>query len=101
MVPYEKDGACLKPQRGKILPLFVNPDVEAPDLLKQAVKKMTTFNKDMPEGPYVLLYSDCSEVINVPGSEKTFKLADYKKELGRAYSRINFFICLEKHFRAG
>ncbi|XP_023154350.2 uncharacterized protein LOC111588293 isoform X1 [Amphiprion ocellaris] len=99
MMPHGNDGTDFKPVRGKSLPLFVDPEVEAPDLLKQAVKKMRTFNKDVPEGPYVLLYPDCSEVVHVPGSEKTFKLADYKKELGRPYCRINFFICLETHFK--
>ncbi|TMS07378.1 hypothetical protein E3U43_011471, partial [Larimichthys crocea] len=58
MVPH---GTDLKPLRGKTLPLFTDPEVAAPDLLKQAVQKMTTFNKDMDEGPYVLLYPDCSE----------------------------------------
>ncbi|XP_077089990.1 G2/M phase-specific E3 ubiquitin-protein ligase-like [Siphateles boraxobius] len=93
------DGTDLKPLRGKTLPLFTDPEVAAPDLLKQAVKKMRTFNKDMHEGPYVLLYPDCSEVVHVPGSERPFKLAEYKKEIGKTYSRITFFICLEKHFK--
>ncbi|XP_041742792.2 uncharacterized protein LOC121574230 [Coregonus clupeaformis] len=92
MVP---SGTDLKPLRGKTLQLFTDPEVAAPDLLKQAVQKMTTFNKDMHEGPYVLLYPDCSEVVHVPGSERPFKLAEYKKEIGKAYSRITFFICLE------
>ncbi|KAK6321938.1 hypothetical protein J4Q44_G00067300 [Coregonus suidteri] len=96
MVP---SGTDLKPLRGKTLQLFTDPEVAAPDLLKQAVQKMTTFNKDMHEGPYVLLYPDCSEVVHVPGSERPFKLAEYKKEIGKAYSRITFFICLEKHYK--
>lgn len=97
MVPHENHG--LKPLRGKTLPLLVFPDVEAPDLLRQAVHKMKTFNKDLPEGPYVLLFPDCTEVVHVPGSERPFKLQDYKKELGRPYSRITFFICLEKYIK--
>ncbi|XP_067108274.1 uncharacterized protein [Osmerus mordax] len=98
MVP---NGTDLKPLRGKTLPLFVDPEVAAPDVLTQAVQKMKTFNKDMPEGPYILLYPDCSEVVHVPGSERPFKLAEYKKELGRPYCRITFFICLETHFKGG
>lgn len=98
MVPH---GTDLKPLRGKTLPLFTDPEVAAPDLLKQAVQKMTTFNKDMDEGPYVLLYPDCSEVVHVPGTEKPFKLAEYKKEIGKAYARITFFLCLETHFKGG
>ncbi|XP_021322012.2 uncharacterized protein isoform X2 [Danio rerio] len=96
MVPH---GSDLKPLRGKTLPLFTDPDVAAPDLLKHAVEKIRTFNKDMPEGPYVLLYPDCSEVDYVPGSDRPFKLSEYKKEIGKAYARIPFFICLEKHYK--
>ncbi|KAI3361367.1 hypothetical protein L3Q82_013538, partial [Scortum barcoo] len=99
MVPNGTDGADLRPLRGKTLPLFVDPEVAAPDVLKQAVQKMRTFNNNMQEGPYVLLYPDCSEVVHVPGSERLFKLAEYKKELGKPYSRITFFICLETHFK--
>ena len=96
MVPH---GTDLKPLRGKTLPLFTDPEVAAPDLLKQAVQKMTAFNKDMDEGPYVLLYPDCSEVVHVPGTERPFKLAEYKKEIGKAYSRITFYLCLETYFK--
>ncbi|XP_044044725.1 uncharacterized protein LOC122872781 [Siniperca chuatsi] len=99
MVPHETDGADLKPLRGKTLPLFADLEVAAPDLLKQAVHKMRTFNKDMHEGPHVLLCPDCSEVVHVPGSERPFKLAEYKKETGKANSRIPFFICPEKHYK--
>nr|XP_009305172.1 piggyBac transposable element-derived protein 4-like isoform X2 [Danio rerio]XP_021331739.1 piggyBac transposable element-derived protein 4-like isoform X2 [Danio rerio] len=96
MVPH---GTDLKPLRGKTLLLFTDPDVAAPDLLKQAVEKIGTFIMDMPEGPYVLLYHDCSEVVYVPGSERPFKLSEYKKEVGKPYARITFFICLEKHYK--
>ncbi|XP_047458319.1 uncharacterized protein LOC125018456 isoform X2 [Mugil cephalus] len=60
---------------------------------------MRTFNKDMGEGPYVFLYPDCSEVGHVPGTERPFKLTEYKKENGKAYCRITFFLCLETHFK--
>ncbi|MGL4897395.1 MAG: hypothetical protein ACRC31_03060 [Cetobacterium sp.] len=58
-----------------------------------AVKKMKDFNKDMEEGPYVLLYPDGSEVIHVPGTQKPFTLKEYKSEIGKPYQRINLFIC--------
>ena len=94
-------GTDLKPLRGKTLPLFANPEITAQDLLKQAVQKMRTFNKDLDEGPYVLLYPDCTEVVNVPGTERPFRLADYKKEIGKTYPKITFFICSEGHFKEG
>lgn len=98
IVPH---GTDLKPQRGKTLPLLTNPEVEAPDLLRQAVQKMKTFNKVMDDGPVDLLYPDCLEVVRVPGSERPFHLAEYKKEIGKAYARITLFICLETHYRRG
>lgn len=98
MVPH---GGDLKPVRGKTLPLFTDPEIAAPDLLNLAVHKMRIFNKDMDEGPYVLLYPDCSKVVHVPGTERPFILAEYKKEIGKAYCRISLFICLEKHFQRG
>ncbi|KAK5619158.1 hypothetical protein CRENBAI_024063 [Crenichthys baileyi] len=93
------NGTDLKPVRGKTVPLFVDPEVGAPEVLQQAVQKMRIFNKDIQEGSYILLYPDCSEVVHVPGSERPFKLSEYKKELGRPYSRITFFVCLETHFK--
>ncbi|XP_076877235.1 G2/M phase-specific E3 ubiquitin-protein ligase-like [Brachyhypopomus gauderio] len=97
MVPH---GCDLKPVRGKTLPLLTDPEIEARDLLKQAVQKMRVFYKDMEEGPYVLLYPDCSEVVYVPGTERSFTLAGYKKEIGKTYCRITLFVCLQKHFGA-
>ena len=94
-------GCDLKPVRGRTLPLFTDPEIAAPDLLKLAVQKMTVFHKDVDEGPYVLLYPDCSEVVHVPGTERPFTLAEYKKEIGKTYCRISLFICLEKHFKEG
>lgn len=46
MVPNGADGTDLKPLKGKTPLLFVDPEVEAPDVLKQAVQKLRTFNKD-------------------------------------------------------
>ncbi|XP_054457458.1 uncharacterized protein LOC129093448 isoform X2 [Anoplopoma fimbria] len=92
-------GTEVKPLRGKMLPVFVDPEIAAPELLKQAVQKMTKFNKDVQDGKYILLYPDRSEVVHLPGSERPFKLAEYKKELGRPYGRITLFICLETDFK--
>jgi len=88
----------LKPQRGKTLPLFVDPLITANGLLMMAEKKLKNFNKDMEERPYILLYPDGSEVINIPGTQMPFTLKDYKTEIGKQYSRINLFICRQKDF---
>ncbi|XP_011487938.2 G2/M phase-specific E3 ubiquitin-protein ligase isoform X2 [Oryzias latipes] len=93
-----RQGYDLKAVRGKTLPLNTNPEITAQDLLKRAAIKMATFNKDLGEGPYVLLYPDCTKVVNVPGTERPFTLEEYKKEIGKNYSRITLFICSERHF---
>lgn len=98
MVPH---GTSLKPLRGKTLPLSLHADVEATDLLRQAVQKMRTFHKEMVDGPYILLYRDGSEVVDVPGSDRPFKMAECKRREGKPSGRITFFICLEAHFRGG
>ncbi|XP_049441442.1 uncharacterized protein LOC125894224 [Epinephelus fuscoguttatus] len=86
-------GGGVKPQRGK-----THPDITALDLLNQAVKKMRDFNKDLDEGPFLLLYPDGSEVINIPGTQRPFTLKTYKAEIGRPYQRITVFICSKKDF---
>lgn len=91
-------SGCLKPQRGKTLPLLIDPQVNANDILMMAEKKIKDFNKDMEEGPYVLLYPDGSNVINIPGTARPFTLKDYRTEIGKPYSRINLFICRKKDF---
>lgn len=61
---------------------------------------MKDFNKDMEDTqiPYILLYPDGSEVINIPGTQRPFTLKDYKTEIGKNYARINLFICRKKDF---
>ncbi|XP_067303507.1 G2/M phase-specific E3 ubiquitin-protein ligase-like [Pseudorasbora parva] len=88
----------LKPQRGKTLPLFTDPQITSKDLLIMAEKKLKDFNKDMEDGPYILMYPDGSEVFNVPGTQKPFTLKEYKSEIGKPYARINMFICRKKDF---
>lgn len=94
-------GGGLKPVRGKTLCLSTDPDITALDLLNHAVKKMRDFNKDLDEGPFVLLYPDGSEVITIPGTQRPFTLQTYKAEIGRSYQRITVFICPKKQFEEG
>lgn len=98
MVPH---GTGLKPFRGKTLRLSLHTDVEAPDLLKQAVQKMRALHKEMVDEPYILLNPDGSQVVDLPGSDRPFTMADYKRRVWKPYNRITFFICLVAHFRQG
>ncbi|XP_076616604.1 G2/M phase-specific E3 ubiquitin-protein ligase-like [Chaetodon auriga] len=91
-------GGVLKPQRGKTVCLSTHPDITALDLLTEAVRKMRDFNKDLDEGPFLLLYPDGSEVINIPGTQRPFTLKAYKEAIGKSYQRITIFICQKKDF---
>lgn len=75
-----------------------DPDATATSLLNQAVKKMKDFNKDLKDGPFLLLYPDGTEVITVPGTQRPFTLEAYKAEVGKPYQRITVFICLKSDF---
>ncbi|XP_038146879.1 G2/M phase-specific E3 ubiquitin-protein ligase-like, partial [Cyprinodon tularosa] len=91
-------GGVLKPKRGKTIFLSTHPDITALDLLNEAVRKMRDFNKDLDEGPFLLLYPDGSEVINIPGTQRPFTLKAYKEEIGKTYQRVIIFICQKKDF---
>lgn len=91
----------LKPHRGKSICLSTHPDITALDLLNEAVRKIKDFNKDLDEGPFLLLYSDGSEVINIPGTQIPFTLKTYKAEIGKPYQQITIFICSKKDFEEG
>lgn len=94
-------GTDLELLTGKTLPLFTNPEITAQDLLKHGAQKMQTFNKDLMEGPYVLLYSDCTEAINVAGIERPFPSSDCKKEIGKSYNGISLVIFKESQYNGG
>ncbi|KAK3571483.1 hypothetical protein QTP86_012452 [Hemibagrus guttatus] len=77
MAPH---GGDLKPVRGKTTPLVRDPQVAAPDLLKSDVQEMKAFNKDMDEEPYILLYPECSEVVQEPGKAGS-RVLDVQKNI--------------------
>ena len=57
--------------------------------------------------PYDLLYPDGKEVVTLPGTPtgigdkkgKQFTLCEYKMELGKPYSQIVFYLCIESEFK--
>lgn len=91
----------LRPQRGRTLPISVDLKSSAKQILAVAEKKMKDFNKDLLEGPYVLLYPDGTEVVTIPGTQRPFSLDEYKEEIGKPYARINLFIFLKEDFEGG
>jgi hypothetical protein len=80
--------------KGRTLPVAVNNNINANDLLQMALAKhnkhFRSFNGDMES--FVLLYPDNTTVNLLPGSSEFFSLKDYKKDLGKPYSRINFYL---------
>ncbi|MEQ2175980.1 hypothetical protein GOODEAATRI_023311, partial [Goodea atripinnis] len=99
LMVIQKGG--LRPQRGRTISLTTDPDISATTLLSQVVKTMKDFNKDVKDGPFLLLYPDGTEVINIPGTQRPFTLAAYKAEVGKSYQRITVFICLKRDFEEG
>lgn len=91
------DGV-LKPIRGMLLPLLVQPGSDAEQLRKAAEKKMKDFNKNLQCGPYLLLYPDGTKITNIPGTETAFSLQHYKEAVGKAYQRITVYICTAEDF---
>ncbi|KAJ8289477.1 hypothetical protein GJAV_G00001740 [Gymnothorax javanicus] len=92
-------NGSLKVVRGRTLSLNVQPNIDALGLRLLAVKKMTDFNSDFQKGPYVLMYRDKTEVVTIPGTSNPFTLSEYRTEIGKAYSRITFFICLQADYK--
>ena len=85
----------LKFVRGSSLPLTVSPSINADELLKKASKKIVKFNSDLSCGPFgfTLLYPDQTKVSCLPGSQEPFTLEKYKKDIGKAYTRLTFYVC--------
>ncbi|XP_016106878.1 G2/M phase-specific E3 ubiquitin-protein ligase-like [Sinocyclocheilus grahami] len=96
----KRHDGVLKPMRGRSLPLEVQTNWSSEQVLIAGEKKVKDFNQDMEEGPYVLLYPDCSEVKNIPGTNTPFKLQLYKEAIGKTYQRITLFICTVQDFSA-
>ena len=95
----EAAGGRLKRLKGRTLPLLVQTSYNAEELLNAAVEKHAKHFKQFSKfADYVLLYPDTSQVGKLPGSLKEFTLHDYKKDLGKAYSKIYFYLCSKTDF---
>lgn len=101
MVPNGRDKTALKPLRSKRLPLLVDPKIL--ESVTQGVQKMRTFQKDVQNRPYVLLYSDYSEVIRVCRVRKFIQIgwvqARMKKSLilGSPFTFLHFLNLTQRH----
>jgi len=91
------DG-CLRPVRGTLLPLDVEPQWSCQELLAAAIKKQKAFNQVVEDGAHVLLYPDVREVTNIPGTDIPFTVEMYKKTSGKPYQRIKLYTCTVEDF---
>ena len=93
-----KDGE-LATRRGSSLSLKVPSNATSEVLKAKAVAKQNRFKSSLIKGDkalgHKLLYPDKSEVLRDFTWQKDleFTLGKYKEELGKAYSRISFYLC--------
>ena len=90
---HETDGA-LKILKGRSLPVSVEPNTNAKQLLEKATDKHAKhFRSFNLYDRYVLLYPDNTIIDKLPGALEDFTLERYKEELGKPYSKISLYIC--------
>ena len=90
---HETDGA-LKVLKGRSLPVSVEPNTNAKQLLEKATDKHAKhFRSFNLYDRYVLLYPDNTIINKLPGALEDFTLERYKEELGKPYSKISLYIC--------
>ena len=95
---WREDSCSLSAKRGCNLPLKIHTSANADVLKSRAVSKQNRFNSCMVKSSnpigYKLLYPDKTEVeSNFAWQNTEFSLRRYKEELGKPYSRINFYVC--------
>ena len=88
-----ESSGSLRRCRGKTLPVKVLPSSGADVILEKGVKKHANHDKNVHENTqYVLLYPDCTQVINLPGTNEPFDLKKYREDIGKSCQRITLFI---------
>ncbi len=87
------DGS-LKKQRGKTLPVSVKKCCDKSELLRACVEKHKAHSSDIiiPTMTYELLYPDGAKVDKLKEEDTDFILYKYRRECGKPYHRITFFI---------
>ena len=92
------DGVDMKGQRGKSLPLTITKSSDRQELMDAAFAKLKAHNT-VPEmkaiGDYEILYPDATVVEKLRESDELFVLHKYKKEYGKPYNRIAFYLSLK------
>ena len=99
---YREDTGRLKLVRGSQHSLSLSPAINAYELRRKAVEKLSRFNRLLSNYPehYCLLYPDLTLVCMIPGTEKPFTLKEYKEDLGKPYERLTLYICKREDYLA-
>ena len=97
------DGLEMKAQRGKTfnMPFKVRKGCGKKELMAAAFAKSKAHNKvdTKTMEHYELLYADATVVEKLKESDEPFILHKYKREYGKAYSRITFYLCLHSELQ--
>ena len=87
--------------RGFKLPVKVGKDMTADEVRVLAQKKHSDYNQFFSElENNVLRYSDTKLVCHKPGTDESFTVAKYKKELGKPYSKIWFYLHKDEEYQS-
>lgn len=95
---YKVEKGVLKTQRGKSLPVNVPVTANATVLQTLAIRKHVQFRNIKEDGSYVLLYPQGHIVDMLPGLDEEFVLSKYKQEIGKQYSRLQFYLCRQDQY---
>ena len=83
-----------KAVRGKSLPLKVKKHVSAQEILEEALKKRSSYDRTFRNDKTCkLCFPDGSEVSTLPGTNGPSTLEKCKEDLGKTYTRITLFLC--------
>ena len=96
----ENSKGNLSKERGSRIPLKVKPTATCQEVLSAAVKKLGDNNQYFCSlDDYTLCYPDGKAVDKVPGTDRPFIVKEYKRELGKPFSKIYLFVCLTVHLQ--
>lgn len=95
----EVEDGKLRRLKGRTLPLMIRPSCHFEDFLEAAVEKHAKHFKQFNKyDEHILLYPDYTKVQKLPGSSEDFVLSEYKKEIGKPYSKLYFWLCSKLDF---
>ena len=91
------DGRKLKIRRSSLLLVEeVRKNYSHLAVKDKEIAKQLADNKHLREIGHcgcILLYQDFDQVLYLPGTDSSFSVEKYKESIGRAYSRVNLYLC--------